>query len=51
MRVIANLDDEIYNALGIGPRLPKNICHFAFFTSHITALKLVRVEYPPYWDP
>jgi hypothetical protein len=51
MRVIANLNEVIYNALGIGPRLPKYICHFTFFTSHNTALKLVRVECPPHWDP
>jgi len=29
MRVIANLNEVIYNALGIGPRLPKYMCLFA----------------------
>jgi len=29
MRVIANLNDVFYNALGIGAGMPMYICHFA----------------------
>ena len=44
MRVIANLNEVIYNALDIGAGMPMYIYHFAFFTSRNTSLNMVRVE-------